>query len=134
MKPRTKTFDASKLAGLKLGTTPNITFKGESPVPDPSRTWAEMIEADQHGDDAEATTTVAAVQSAKERLEKMLQQVAEEKGAAGVEGLLFAMSLAAETLATDFKDGRFAECPEVLEEDVFRLRRVVNEALNGGAQ
>lgn len=123
MRPATKTFDLSKLEALKLGVKPPSV-----------KTWAEMVEADQHGDEAEAVSTEEAVADAKTRLDQMLKQVADEKGAEGVEGLLFAMGLAAETLAADFKDGRFTECPEVVEEDVFRLRRVVNEALTGGVQ
>ena len=119
--PAPKTYDAEKFAKLKLGT------KVPAFAPE-DKTWAEMLEGDQQGEETAAEATEKAVKDARSRLEAMIQQAAEEKGAEGVEGLLFAMGLAAENLATDFRDGRFAECPEVVEEDVFRLRRLVNEA------
>lgn len=91
--------------------------------PTEGKSWAEMVEEEF----PEGKRLIENIKGMAEMLRKLLEEMAEEQGGERVHSLMFVLELAVETLYADFYAGVYTEVPEVMEEDVLRLRRMVRE-------
>lgn len=92
-------------------------------TPTDERSWAEMVEEEF----PEGKRLEENLEKMMDLLKRFFEKLAEDRDAKGVQSIMFLMELAVETLKQDFYDGAYVDVPEVLEEDVLRLRRVVRE-------
>lgn len=124
--------DLAKLFGVALPGTDD--HRGTDFGDDEGKwSWAEMVDED-HATDEEKAKAQRVVHVTQEVLEKLLRQTVAEKGAEGVTDLLFIMALGAEVLVREFRDEAFTAFPEVKEEDIFRYRRLIQEARQAAGQ
>lgn len=97
---------------------------GEGDDPGEGKSWAEMVEDEF----PEGKRLEENLKDITELFKRMLDEMArEEQGSGRVHSLMFVLEIAVETLVADFYAGGYTDVPEVLEEDVFRLRRLVRE-------